>query len=138
MIVAKELVDRYAEAYVMMADGAKYRPQAPGDGRGNINLTDRQLADRTRLEREAIEYGCSFANEENTEFAIGYSRFETNRAFVFAIEAARLMAGCDDERALKILALATKELETVIADKKARQRKRAAIERAGGLADKIA
>jgi len=119
--MTENLVRRYAEAYIMMADGAKYRPQAPGDGFGNINLTDKQLAERSRLEAEAIQYGIGFAkDEEGDGFNIGFTRFETNRATVFAIEAARLMAGCDDERALKLLGLATKELKTVIASRKRR------------------
>ena len=122
--IYRETVDRFAEAYIMMADGAKYRPQAPGDGWGNINLTDAQLADRECLGAEAVRYGIGFATEEENEMTrghlIGYTNFTTNRATVFAIEAARLMCGCDDELALKLLTLATKELKTVIANKKRR------------------
>ncbi len=35
-------LERFAEAYLAMAGQARYRPQAPGDGFGNILLTRKQ------------------------------------------------------------------------------------------------
>jgi hypothetical protein len=46
---------------------------------------------------------------------IGCSNFETNKAFIWAIEAARLLAGGIDSEApaLKLLTLASKEIRAV-------------------------
>jgi len=38
-------LERFAEAYLAMAGQARYRPQAPGDGFGNILLTRKQCGD---------------------------------------------------------------------------------------------
>ena len=108
--------ERLSEAYVMMASNARYRPQAPGDGCGHVNLTQEQADDPQRLRQEAFLYAQGFDKEEdNGTFTIGCSDGLTNRAFVWTIEAARkLAAGLDGEPvALKLLKMAVKELEQV-------------------------
>jgi hypothetical protein len=46
-------LERFAEAYLAMAGQARYRPQAPGDGFGNILLTRKECGDVERqLHRE--------------------------------------------------------------------------------------
>jgi hypothetical protein len=47
---------RYREAYLLMANEADYRPQAPSDGMGHILLSREQVADKDRLEQEATAY----------------------------------------------------------------------------------
>jgi hypothetical protein len=103
---------RYAEAYLRMAKDAQYRPEAPGDGCGGIYLSADELRDPVRLAQEAEAYALHFAKEEDTRsFCIGCSKFSTNRAFIWAIEAARTLAGGGDATALKLLKMAIQELE---------------------------
>jgi hypothetical protein len=106
---------RYAEAYLRMASDARYRPEAPGDGCGGIDLSVEELRDSDRLEQEAVSYALRFAREENTRtFRIGCSNFSTNRAFVWVIEAARELAGGGADGnavARKLLKMAIEELE---------------------------
>jgi hypothetical protein len=106
--------ERYAEAYLAMAQQAKYRPEAPSDGLGNISLTDAELADQQRLAGEATTYAVRFGREDDAcAFWIGCSNFRTNRAFVWAIEAARQLAsGSDGEAtALRLLRMARDEIK---------------------------
>ena len=108
--------DRIAEAYVRMAREVKYRPYAPGDGMGTIELTDEELRDPLRLQHEAHRYAVAFIREEDSlQFFIGCSNFETNRALVYTIEAARLLCcGMADKPALKLLQMAIAEVKPVI------------------------
>ena len=55
--IAKDKIMRFAETYLMMARTG-YRPAAPSDGLGNIQL------DEERLYREAAEYALKFNREE--------------------------------------------------------------------------
>jgi hypothetical protein len=92
---------------------ARYRPQAPGDGMGNVHLSKEEAADINRLAQEATAYPIAFNKEEDGDvFRIGCGDFTTNRAFVWTIEAARQLAsGLDgQEVALKLLAMAIKEV----------------------------
>jgi hypothetical protein len=43
-------------AYKCMANQARYRPQAPSDGFGNITLELPEINDLTQLSKEANEY----------------------------------------------------------------------------------
>jgi hypothetical protein len=98
-----------------MAAVAKYRPQASGDGVGGIDLTEEQLQDREKLAKEAAEYARRFVAEEDTgSFRIGVSNYTTNRAFLYTIEAARLLCAGSSSTpyALKLLQMAAKEVET--------------------------
>lgn len=107
------------EAYRQMATVAKYRPQAPGDGMGTVFLSQEEAEDKDLLDSEARTYATRFIEEEDgLQFHIGCSNFETNKVFVYSIEAARLLAGAFAEaHALKVLELAVKELKRVIAQK---------------------
>jgi hypothetical protein len=109
--------ERIQEAYLLMAGEAKYRPAAPGDGCGGIDLSPRELKDPRLLAEEAIRYASAFIKEEDSlQFHIGVSNYSTNRALVLTIEAARLLCGAlDDERALKLLRMAASEVESAIA-----------------------
>ena len=114
---------RYVEAYLMMALPAKYRPGAPSDGCGNIQLSKVQCDDVNRLLRESVEYAVDFDKEEDTDtFNIGCSNFSTNRAFVFSIEAARLLASGHDGNAyaLRVLQMAIEDIRDAERQRKAK------------------
>jgi hypothetical protein len=105
-------LERYCEAYLRMAEEAHYRPKAPGDGMGNVSLSAKQLADRQRLEREAITYAQAFdAEEDERTFIIGCSEYQTNRALIFTIEAARALCGCAPDLAIKLLTMAIDDIK---------------------------
>jgi hypothetical protein len=109
-------LERFREAYFKMAELAHYRPQAPDDGWGNIQLTAAELADAKRLAHEATEYAIRFLLEENKcEFHLGCSDFSTNKAFCWTIEAARQLAiGSTGNRvALTLLWMAAAEVVRV-------------------------
>jgi hypothetical protein len=112
---------RFAQAYLMMAK-VNYRPAAPGDGFGSVNLSEEELIDRDLLLREAVNYATRFHVEEDTlKFNIGLSNYRTNRAFVFAIEAARLLTGGGGEDfAIQLLKMAIKDIEGAKSDAKKR------------------
>jgi hypothetical protein len=79
-------LERYAEAYVMMAD-LGYRPAAPGDGYGNITVPTPEL--ETSI--EAREYARHFAAEEDGgHYAAGCTDYRFSRAAILALEAFRL------------------------------------------------
>lgn len=106
--------ERIREAYLRMAERAEYRPQAPSDGFGNIQLSESELADQKRLDAEASDYATRFMEEENSlRFNIGVSNFETNRALVYTIEAARLLCGgsLSNSHAVKLLEMAVEEVK---------------------------
>ena len=120
--IAQDKLLRFAQTYLMMAR-AKYRPSAPSDGFGNIHLSTEEYNNEARLYQEAVRYAAAFNQEEDSDvFHIGCSNWETNRAFILSIEAARLLAsGSDgDEYALRLLRLAMKEV--AVANTRRRER----------------
>jgi len=103
---------RFYQAYLMMAKEPNYRPAAPGDGMGNTYLTKTQAAEGEHLSREARTYAARLRLEEDSrQFMIGCSNYESNRAFVFVIEAARALCGVYDDLGLDLLKMPVKELE---------------------------
>ena len=109
-------LENFRQAYLQMAREAKYRPAAPSDGCGNIQLTLEEVRDPARLWSEAAEYALRFSREEDSDtFWIGCSDFRTAKAFLCCIEAARLLAGGDFGRAaaLALLRIAVKEVARV-------------------------
>jgi hypothetical protein len=115
MPTANPKIPRWVEAYIAMA--SYYRPGAPGDGCGNVHLSKEQIADQQLLLDEATAYAEIFDKEEDTDsFCIGCSDFDTNRAFFWTIEAARLLAsGVDGNvNALKLLTLAIEDVRRAI------------------------
>jgi hypothetical protein len=105
--------ERISQAYLRMAREARYRPAAPGDGFGNIHLSAEDLNDRHILATEAREYADQFIREEDRrQFFIGCSKWSTNRALVFTIEAARNLCsgGIAAELALRLLRMAIDEV----------------------------
>jgi hypothetical protein len=106
--------ERFRDAYKRMAREARYRPAAPGDGLGAIHLTKEQLKDPDLLEEEASRYARRFLEEEDTDsFWIGCSNYSTNRAFVYVIEAARVLGGGEvgDPIAVQLIEMALAEIQ---------------------------
>ena len=106
-IVGDKLM-RFAEAYLMMARALEYRPAMPKD------FPSESLDNLIFLYQEAVAYAMDFASAEDGDmrFYIGCSNCDTNRAFVFCIEAARLLAGSSegDKYAGYLLRLAIDEI----------------------------
>lgn len=116
---------RFAEAYFKMASEARYRPAAPSDGIGNIQLSLEECQDQGRLRQEARDYALRFnAEEDKNEFWIGCSDYRTNRAFVWTIEAARCLAGGDfgNATALKLLRMAAADVMRSMKEDRERRR----------------
>jgi hypothetical protein len=102
---------RVREAYLNMATEGRYRPQAPGDGMGSVDLNDEELADAARLDQEASEYAAGFIRDEDAgQFNIGTSNYQTNRALVYVIEAAKSLCGGQNQVSLRLLKMAIKEI----------------------------
>jgi hypothetical protein len=100
---------RFTDAYLEMA--GFYRPQAPGDGMGNVHLSRDEAKNAYRLASEARTFAHRFMEEDDSRtFNIGCSNYTTNKAFVWTIEAARCLAGGDDETATKLLQMALQEI----------------------------
>lgn len=55
-----ERFERYRTAYLEMAKTARYRPVAPSDGLGNVQLSKSQMADPARLSAEAVKLRGGF------------------------------------------------------------------------------
>jgi hypothetical protein len=102
--------DRIVQAYLAMAN-AGYRPAAPDEGLGSVDLNADEIHDQDTLRTEAKEYAKRFLQEEaSLQFYIGCSNYETNRALVYVIEAARLFCCSDaDTLAVKLLGMAIDE-----------------------------
>jgi hypothetical protein len=117
-VAAETERERIVEAYIQMAEKAKYRPQAPSDGFGNIELSEEDLADPEVLADEAAAYADRFIEDEDRgKFHIGVSDWYTNRALVYTIEAARLLCMTRPSAvyALKLLEMAAVEVKEAIA-----------------------
>jgi len=96
-----------ADAYRRMASEARYRPAAPSDGFGNITVPIEELD----LDAEIATYCERFtAEEDEGEYRIGCTTWETAIATVFTIEAARCFCGAAPETARRLLTLALEEL----------------------------
>jgi hypothetical protein len=103
--------DRYRTAYHEMWKHARYRPAAPGDGFGSIDLTDEEFRDPARLEEEARKYAASFLHQDDAmEYPMGCPDGRGNRAFCYTIEAARVLCAARPELAKSLLQMALDEI----------------------------
>lgn len=106
--------ERIRDVYLEMAREANYRPAAPGDGLGSVQLTDEELKNPAILKAEAEKYAAGFIDEEDGGgFHIGVSNYQTNQVLVLVIEAARLLCAAEDQRALKLLDLGVAKLRAI-------------------------
>jgi hypothetical protein len=104
--------DRIRTAYKNMVHQARYRPAAPGDGFGGVHLTAEQMTAPAILTREATLYAKEFLAED-TRFEIGEPCWDTKEAFVYTIEAARLLCSGSFEVAASLLRMAITEIEAL-------------------------
>jgi len=75
-----------------MAKKARYRPYAPSDGLGNISLTDAELADPGRPEREAATAALIFDDDdkEHLHAVIGCVNGDSAAAMFYCLQAAEV------------------------------------------------
>ena len=99
-------------AYRVMATDANYRPEAPGDGGGNITVPEDELD----LDSEARRYAARFDHDERAS-NIGVANYSTIQPTIFATEAARLMCGgrTGNDVALRLLSMAKDTLDQALA-----------------------
>jgi hypothetical protein len=105
---------RYKEAYLAMAQRAKYRPGAPSGGFGDIQMSLEELHNPEILDQEADKYALLFLGEDKTmEYEIGCPDFAYNKAFFYTIEVARLLCGWPhgEKSAIQLLKMAIEEIE---------------------------
>lgn len=95
------------EAYLQMAEKARYRPQAPSDGFGHITVPLAELD----IDEEARTYAQSFWDAEDEHwFYLGCSNYSQRTAMVYLIEAARACCAADPALAADLTDLAVAEL----------------------------
>lgn len=96
------------DAYATMSDEARYRPAAPSDGFGNIPVPETELD----IEQEQLSYARKWwKDEDSRSYWIGCPSFQHRPAMIYTIEAARLIAGTDSERAKVLLQMAIDEID---------------------------
>ncbi len=103
-------------AYLAMAEQANYRPAASSNQiTGEIILDAAELCSVEQLQHEAGEYAHNFVEQEDTcAYHIGVTDYETAQAFVFGLEALKLLCGCAPRRALKLLQMAAQDVEAAL------------------------
>lgn len=86
------LREQFRQAYLTMAQKARYRPEAPSDGLGNVLLDEDELADSAILADEADRFADAFAqgDQEMQHVTIGCVHFPFAKAQVYLLEAAKL------------------------------------------------
>lgn len=105
--IGRDTIDQITDTYRQMTE-LDYHPSAPSDGSGNITGD-------IDVPRDAHRYAKRWwAEEDRQVFDIGCPDYRNRPAFIFAIEAARIMCGMTDDRdhqlAIDLLRLATEEL----------------------------
>jgi hypothetical protein len=105
MSITPGMVESADAAYRRMAAEARYRPNAPSDGLGNITGPG-------NLTREAAHYGQTFAADEaEMVWHLGCPDHRDRAALVFIVEAARTMNGMAHEVTADLLRMALAEVE---------------------------
>lgn len=106
--MSPEIRKQIEDAYRRMAEVAKYRPAAPGDGFGNVTVPEDELD----LDAEAGTYAERWWPEEDRrEYTIGVPDMGDRPALILTVEAARLICGTDRAHAAKLLRMAADELD---------------------------
>lgn len=93
-------------AYVRMAQEARYYPEAPSDGFGNI-------VGEIDVHSESLRYANRADFQEHT-FDIGCADFSSREALAFTVEAARAICGTNHDLAIDLLRMALSDLEKVV------------------------
>lgn len=104
----QEIINQIANTYKRMAEQARYRPAAPGDGMGNIPFPEQELD----LEQEQYDYIKSWwATEDSGTYPAGVPDFTYRPALIFIIEAARNLNGMAPLVARKLLTMAIEQID---------------------------
>lgn len=99
--------EQLVEAYLLMAEKARYRPQAPSDGLGHITAD----LDDLDIDQEARAYAQRFWDSEDDRYwFIGCANFSQRKAMVYLIEAARACCSANPALAADLTDLAVAEL----------------------------
>jgi hypothetical protein len=99
--------EQVVEAYLLMAERARYRPAAPSDGFGHITVPLAELD----IDEEAREYAQRFWDQEDDKWwFIGCANFAQRKAMVYLVEAARACCSADPALAANLVDLAKAEL----------------------------
>jgi hypothetical protein len=109
MAMRPEAREQIEDIYRRLAEEGRYRPAAPSDGMGGVLVPEEELD----LDAEAAEYAERWrAEEDSGDYHIGSCSKQDRPAFIFAIEAARLIAGGGSSgHAARLLRMAADELD---------------------------
>jgi hypothetical protein len=92
--MSQSLHQQYKDAYLAMAQKAGYRPGAPSDGLGYIQLSPSESSDPARLDREAEDFAADFLRGDTARrVVIEGCAGEPLKAFFYTVQAAQLMYG---------------------------------------------
>lgn len=99
--------DQVVGAYKLMAEKARYRPQAPSDGFGHITVD----LDELDIDQEARKYAQAFWDQEDDLYwFIGCANYSQRTAMVYLVEAARACCSSNPDLAKDLVELAREEL----------------------------
>lgn len=110
MNMRPEIKKQVEDIYRRMAEQAKYRPAAPSDGFGGLLVEDESELD---LDAEAADFAERWRDAEDSgSYHIGSCSKQDRPGFIFAIEAAKLVAGTGSNgHAARLLRMAADELD---------------------------
>jgi hypothetical protein len=112
--MSQSLHQQYKDAYLAMAQKAGYRPAAPSDGLGYLQLSPSEASDPVRLDKEAEDFAADFIRADTARrTVIDGCANEPLKAFFYAVQAAQLMCGGTANRPpiKALLKMALKEIE---------------------------
>jgi hypothetical protein len=109
MAMRPEAREQIEDIYRRLAEEGRYRPAAPSDGMGGVLVPEEELD----LDAEAADYAERWrAEEDRGDYQIGSCSKEDRPAFIFTIEAARIIAGVGSKgHAARLLRMAADELD---------------------------
>lgn len=109
MAMRPEAREQIEDIYRRLAKEGRYRPAAPSDGMGGVLVPEEELD----LDAEAADYAERWrAEEDSGRYHIGSCSKDDRPAFIFSIEAARLIAGGgSSDHAARLLRLAADGLD---------------------------
>lgn len=102
-----EVTQQIASAYARMARVARYRPSAPSDGFGNVQVDEEQL----NVSDEQARYVEQWWTEEQTDsYWVGVPNYVDRHALIYIIEAARTLNGGNPDVTARLLKMALAEV----------------------------
>jgi hypothetical protein len=109
MAMRPEARKQIEDIYRRLAEEGRYRPAAPSDGMGGVLVPEDELD----LDAEAADYAERWrAEEDGGNHHVGSCSKNDGSAFIFSIEAARIIAGGGGSgHAARLLRMAAAELD---------------------------